>query len=357
MENLRLVCFEGAFSLRRDSLARPGALEREQVLVQVEAAAVAGPELARATGDARPERGCAVVGVAVDAGSGALHLVGSRVVCGPVLPCGDCDRCRGGLPAMCASRAFVGGDGGEALTSHVIGHARWMCPLAPPIEVAGPEAALLGREAALAYALYVRAGLAPSQRAVVLGRGAVARLTLDILVAQGIGAISVASDDAWAERARAAGAEVVRTEPGQNAAAIRAQLVAMAPEEAAGDALDAILETTGDAALRALAVALARPGAVAVLASRGVTGASAGAFAQASSELDDAIDEGVTVLGVAGPHPDFVPEVAALAARGELDLAAAAAVVPVADLPALAGQLARGELPGRAGVAVWPAST
>jgi hypothetical protein len=52
----------------------------------------------------------------------------------------------------------------------------------------------------------------------------------------------------------------------------------------------------------------------------------------------------VTVLSVAGAHPDLYPELAALAARGELDLAAAVEVHPREALPSLPDRLRRGEL-------------
>ena len=40
-----------------------------------------------------------------------------------------------------------------------------------------------------------------------------------------------------------------------------------------------------------------------------------------------------TIIGVDGAHPDLIPETAALAVRGELDLGAMTEVVPWADVP------------------------
>jgi threonine dehydrogenase-like Zn-dependent dehydrogenase len=351
-ELLRLARAAGAFTLRRETIAESaldGVLAEEQVLVEVEAASVAGPELARAAGEGEPEPGIAAVGIVIAAGLGADHLVGQRVVCGPSIPCGECTRCRRGRPELCDARAPVGAAGGAALANRVVAGARWACPLVPPIEISGPEAALLPREASLAYTLYARANLAPGARVAILGRGALARLCLGVLAAQGIKAIAVAAgDDSWAEVARAAGAEVVRTEAAPEAEALRRALAASAPEGAANDPPDAIFETTGEPWARELALELAAPAGLALLVGRGVTGASG-----RQTAIDAAADAGVTVLGVAGPHPDLLPEVAALAARGELDLAAAAAVVTIDELPEVAGKLARGELPGRAAVATW----
>jgi hypothetical protein len=50
------------------------------------------------------------------------------------------------------------------------------------------------------------------------------------------------------------------------------------------------------------------------------------AGADGAPELAAALAREVSVLGVAGPHPDLVLEAAALVAKGELDLAAGVVV-------------------------------
>ncbi len=340
----------GTWRLVRSELPAPEELAREQVLVALEAAAVAEPELARATGHRGAVAGIAGVGTVVRAGSGAEHLTGARVALSPVIPCGECARCRRGNPAVCPSRGAVGAGESEALASHVVARARWLCVLEPPIEVGGAPAALLGREAALAYSLYARAGIAPGERAVVLGRGAVARFAVEILAAKGVLPAAVATDGDWAEIAGAAGAQVVRADPEPDPDAILEALRERAPEEVGADAAGVIVETSGTAELRGLALALARPGGTAVLAGDRSRSAPS---AEPPGALGTAASEGITLLGVPGPHPDLIPELAAMAARGDIDLAAAAAVAELDEIPAIAGKLARGALPGRAGVALF----
>ncbi len=340
---VRLVHAGGAFAADKVELSIPETLGHEQVLVEVEAATVGFPELARATCAESSPGGISAVGIASRAGAGAEHLLGKRVACGPDIPCGDCRRCRRGHPELCESRQRVGGD---AFASHVIAGARWLCPLAPPIEVAGPEAALLAREATAAYTLYARANLAPGARALVLGRGVVARLCVQILAAQGIRAAVAASDAEWGKCAADAGAEVLQLDGEPDAKVLRERISATAGEEASAE-VDAVFETSGEPTSRALALALASPGATAILAGRGITGAP---MERRQTSVDEAADAGATIIGVAGPHPDLLPEAAALAARGELDLASAAEVRPIEDVGALADALSRGELPGRSGV-------
>ena len=61
---------------------------------------------------------------------------------------------------------------------------------------------------------------------------------------------------------------------------------------------------------------------------------------------------GATVACVAAAHPDLLPELAAMAVKGELELAAAMTQHPFADLPDLEAAVTRGERDGTVPVAV-----
>src|SRR5205085_8969976 len=103
----------------------------------------------------------------------ATARLGQRVIVGPVSACGECELCSRGRPVVCAARRRPGVERDGALATHVVADARWACALAGPLEgaVPGAEAALLGREAALAHELHARAGLAPGEIAIWLGGG------------------------------------------------------------------------------------------------------------------------------------------------------------------------------------------
>jgi len=90
-----------------------------------------------------------------------------------------------------------------------------------------------------------------------------------------------------------------------------------------------MFETSGEAARQTRALAIAGPRATVTLAAPSATG-----YAAAAVDLSMALDEDSTVIGVAGAHPDLLVDVAAMAVKGELDLAAACDAVPVDDLGA-----------------------
>jgi hypothetical protein len=291
------------------------ALAPDDLLVEVEAAAFGAPELA-ALGAGRPVApGGAAVGRVVAAGAAAGERVGQRVLVGPVQGCGECAVCRRGHPGVCPARVRLGVDRDGALASHVVARARWTTALAGPLEgaVAGPEAAVLPREAALAYEMIVRAGVAPGETTIWLGRGPIALLGMDIARAKGAAAHALEPD------------ELSLPDP-ELAAAVAARLGGAARPWR-------IFETSARARGRARAAALGGPGAtLAFLA--GDDGALPSAL----------LDDDVTVLAVAAPHPDLLPELVALAARGEIDVGAAAWIAAPARLGEIIAALRTGAL-------------
>jgi L-iditol 2-dehydrogenase len=285
-------------------------LAPDELQVEIEAAVVGPPELAalstepssaeRARGAVAP--GTAGVGRVVAAGAAAAHRVGERVLVGPVQACGECDVCRRGHMAVCPARVRLGVDRPGTLGGEVVVRARVTLglggPLADAAGLAGPAAALLPREAALSYELLVRAGVAAGEVTVWLGGGPVA--ALGQALAQAKGALGLAPT-----------AAELALEPAEAALALRARLA----ETGAGGAPLRVYEVSGRADARARAVALAGPGATLGLLGAEVAGAPE------TPDLPSAlVDRDVVILGVAGPHPDLLPELAALVARGDLEL-------------------------------------
>ena len=236
-----------------------------------------------ACGDPAAPDGGGAVGQVVEAGEGAAHLLGRRVLVPAVDGCGECDRCRRALPFACAegARPCAAAWGGEATV-----RARWALPLDGGLDIPGPIAALAAGEAADAYALAARVGLAAGDRVRIHGAGPIAALARQV--------------------ARLRGAR----EPEHGAPA---------DKHIVGDDVDL-----------PRAIAEAGPGALVVVRARGDVDASgAGGL----------LARGGALIGVPHAHPDLLPEVAALVVKGELDLAAAAEVVqgplPHAELVSL----------------------
>jgi D-arabinose 1-dehydrogenase-like Zn-dependent alcohol dehydrogenase len=256
-------------------------LTGDAVVVAVDAASL-GP---RALALHAEVPGIAGVGRVVACGPDATHLDGKRVAVGAFQACGDCDVCRRAGATVCPAGRTLGVDAPGCAAAEVTARARWVLPLEGPLELPGAHAALVGGEAALAFALYARAGVGPREPAAVVGDGPVAHLALAVLRAKSVEPVHVRTADE-----------------------LRDAL--------AGKPAKVLADDTGAAA----ALAGAGPRATVAIASL-VAPALNGAA------LSAALAREVTVIGVRGAHPDLLPEVAALAIRGELDLAGACVLV------------------------------
>jgi 6-hydroxycyclohex-1-ene-1-carbonyl-CoA dehydrogenase len=304
------------------------ALDDDHLLIAVEAAVFGAPEIAAAATNDPCIPGGAAVGVVED---GLADWVGRRVLVDPESPCGECDVCRRGGAAVCPEGDVIGRTRDGALATAVVARARWVCAVDGELSLPSPAAALAAREAAHAYAMFARAGVGPGEPVVVVGDGVIARFLVDIAAARGTRPLVLADDDdGWrAHVERRGGLAVVA--PTDAIAGTRDAVARAADGAGLGRRPWRIFETSADAAHRALALSLAGPAATVTLLARRALGAAPGG---APVDLEAALDRGVTVLGVAGAHPDFLPEVAALAVRGDLDLDGAARLGAIGDTAA-----------------------
>lgn len=308
-----------------------------EIVLAIEAAAITPVDLAvaRARRDSSADdalvAGGSAVGRVVAAGDQAAALLGMRAILGPHLPCGECDLCRRGGAVVCPTGVRLGVTARGALAERVTMPVRWIVAFGGDLDVPGPAAALCGGDAALAYAMYARAGVGPRDATVVLGDGPIARFLVEILVAKNAAPVVVVRSNApdgwgaWVE-ARAHATYVDDDTPDAESRAAALDAIRAAGH---GGKPWKLFETTGEAARQTRALAIAGPRATVVLAAPSATGVPA-----ARVDLGMALDEDSTVIGVAGAHPDLLVDVAAMAVKGELDLAGACDAVPVDELGA-----------------------
>lgn len=323
-------------------------LADDSILVAVEASVLGLPERHPRPGITP---GGAAVGTVVEAGAGALDLRGRRVVLGPDMACGECDVCRRAAVAACPHRQVLGRTVHGTLASAVVARARWACALDGGLHVDGPAAALIGREAAWAYTMFVRAGVGPGELVVIVGHDVVARFLVDIALAKGARPMVLLGDDrpAFAAWIRERSGVVVGVDvDGGAASKVLAEARAAAGH---GERPWSIFATGGEPAQRSLALAAITPGSRVVFLARQALGLTT--EGQAGTDILGAIDAVAsadgTLLGVAGAHADLLPEVAALVVRGELDVAGAAELIPAEapgqGLEAIDRLLAASDLP------------
>lgn len=260
-------------------------------------------------------QGAAAVGRVAAAGARAAPLIDRRVLVGPLDPCGECEVCRRGGAAVCPrARRRAAPPAPGAGPRRIVAAARWVVPLGDGLELPGPAAAAVAGDVALAYTLYARTGIGPREPVVVVGASPVARFLVEILRAKGAAPVVVVDPDraAWAEWLAARGASIALA--AATDAEVRAAVAAALDAHGLGERPWRVLAAAPDAAVRA--AALAGPRATLTL------------LAPAPPLPGELVAREVTVIGVAGAHPDLVVEVAAMCAKGEIDLTGGTASGP-----------------------------
>ena len=246
------------------------------------------------------------VQIGIAAGVGRIVIAGepavARVLVGPIDPCGECDVCRRGGAAVCPQARRR-----DSLGPSAIAARRWLVELGDGLELPMPAAAAVAGDVALAYTLYARTGVAPREPVVVVGGTPIGRFLIEVLLAKGIAPAALAIAGPWADWLRGKGVAVAVDRAGLHDA-FSAHGISGKPWR--------VLCT--DPAAAPIAIELAGPRAtLTVLATGALEPMSASALARE-----------VTILGVAGAHPDLVVEAAALCAKGEIDVVAGTAMTP-----------------------------
>ncbi len=263
-------------------------------------------------------QGSAGVGKVVEAGEHAAALLGHTVLVGPVDPCGECEVCRrGGAPVCPLARRR----GPEDLAHRVIATGRWVVAFGDGLELPLPAAAAVAGDVAVAYTLYARTGIAAREPAVIVGASPITRFLVEILLAKGITPAVVAdpAHGAWVDWLLGKGVSVARMVADQDA--VKATIGAAFAAQRLGTRPWRVIVTSPEAA--ALGAALAGPRATLTV------------LAPITAMPGDLIAREVTVIGVAGAHPDLVVEAAAMCVKGEIDLVAGTSTTRNAELRAL----------------------
>jgi 6-hydroxycyclohex-1-ene-1-carbonyl-CoA dehydrogenase len=137
-----------------------------------------------------------ISGRVVAAGEGAETWLGKAVIIPAVLPCGECDVCKRGLPNICRKQKMPGNDIHGGFATHIVVPARGLCTVDEGrLEKAGlslADVSVVADAVTTPYQAVVRAGVRPGSLAIVVGVGGVGGYSAQI--AKAFGATVVAID-------------------------------------------------------------------------------------------------------------------------------------------------------------------
>lgn len=191
-------------------------LKPDEVLVKVHACGICGSDIPRVLHNGVHFYPIVVghefAGEIVKIGAEAKGVeLGQRVTAAPLIPCGGCDACAEGNPAMCTHYSFIGSRQQGAMAEFVAVPARNIVPIAENVTY---EQAAVIEPITVAIHGVERAGAIDSGKsAIVYGCGTIGMLTLQCLRAKGLERIyAIDIDDSKLALAKKLGAyEVINS--------------------------------------------------------------------------------------------------------------------------------------------------
>lgn len=188
MEMMKALVVEDRQKLTYKEIPRPVAAD-DEVLIRVRACGVCGSDVPRAR-DGGVHRFPIVIGhefageVAAVGARARGFTAGDRVTAAPLIPCGGCDSCAAGNPAMCGQYSFIGSRENGALAQFVAVPARNVVKLADSVSF--EQGACIEPLTVAIHGVERAGALRGGKSAIVYGCGTIGILVLQCLKAKGI---------------------------------------------------------------------------------------------------------------------------------------------------------------------------
>ncbi len=139
-----------------------------------------------------------ISGRIVQAGQGAESWLGKAVIVPAVLPCGECDVCKRGLPNICRKQKMPGNDIQGGFASHIVVPARGLCPVDEArLAKAGltlADVSVVADAVTTPYQAVARAGVRRGSLAIVIGVGGVGGYAAQIAKTSGATVVAIDVD-------------------------------------------------------------------------------------------------------------------------------------------------------------------
>ena len=193
-----------------------------------------------------------ISGRVVAAGEGAAEWIGRAVIVPAVLPCGECDHCRRGLPNICRKQKMPGNDIEGGFASHIVVPARGLCTVDETrLAKAGltlADVSVVADAVTTPYQAVVRAGVKEGALAIVIGVGGVGGYSAQIARAFGATVVAIDVDPVKLEAIGRVAASLTLNAREHDAKSLKAAISAFAKEKGLRQTEWFVFECSGTAA-------------------------------------------------------------------------------------------------------------
>jgi 6-hydroxycyclohex-1-ene-1-carbonyl-CoA dehydrogenase len=289
-----------------------------------------------------------ISGRVVDAGSQAAEWLGRSVIVPAVIPCGACEACKAGRPAICRKQFVPGNDGHGGFATHVLVPARGLCavPDSLPKGITLEMLSVVADAVTTPYEALTRADVGGDDLVVIVGVGGIGGFAVQIAAAFGATVIAIDVDDDKLALAHTHGAQFTMNPRQLGPKAIKDSVRGVSRETGRGRIGTKIFEMSGTTAGQQTAFNLLDFGSY-----LGIVGHTAD---KTEVRLSNLMTFDATVRGNWGCSPEHYPAALALVLERKVRLDAFIDIHPLEELPELLAAVARRELRRR--VIVTPAA-
>jgi 6-hydroxycyclohex-1-ene-1-carbonyl-CoA dehydrogenase len=138
-----------------------------------------------------------IAGRVVAAGDQAGTWMGRAVIVPAVIPCGTCEACAAGKPAICRKQFMPGNDGDGGFSTHVTVPARGLCPVPEPLldGITLDMLSVVADAVTTPYEAIIRAEVSGDDLVVIVGAGGIGGFGVQIAAAFGATVVAIDVDD------------------------------------------------------------------------------------------------------------------------------------------------------------------
>ncbi|MBI2604816.1 MAG: 6-hydroxycyclohex-1-ene-1-carbonyl-CoA dehydrogenase [Deltaproteobacteria bacterium] len=227
----------------------------DQVVVEVAGCGLCHTDIGFITGSVKTKHepplilGHEISGRVVAAGPLFEKILGKNVIIPAVLPCGECELCRGERDNICQAQKMPGNDFHGGFASHIAVPGRFLCELPSGLgSFQLPQLSVVADAVTTPYQSLKRSGLKKGDLAIVIGTGGIGIYMVQHAKNAGASVIALDIDGKKLEKAREQGADAVICTTGLSEKDVKDRIRALVAEHRFPKHQWKVFETSGSAA-------------------------------------------------------------------------------------------------------------
>jgi len=264
-----------------------------------------------------------ISGVVVD---GPVEWLNKKVIIPAVLPCGECELCKGGRSNICQKQLMPGNDFDGGFASHIKVPFRFLCPVGDDVlqNYSLEQLAVIADAVSTPYQVVVKSNIKQNDFAIVIGVGGVGVYAALIAKIFGAKVLALDIDDSKLDIAKQNGIDAVLNIRDMGIKDIKNNVKSISKDLGCSQYMWKIFEMSGTSKGQELGFALL--GIASTLSIVGFT------LDKLEVRLSNLMAFDATLIGTWGCKPELYSDVLSLVATGKLNIKPFIEVLPLSTI-------------------------